>query len=70
LNPIEIIAESPLSAVIVASTVTVAVVHEMALATRTTASRRLARVLWGPFFALMLLFLIVASARLIYIFSE
>jgi hypothetical protein len=68
LNPIEIIAESPVSATIVVATVAVAIVHELALAARTPEAVRLARVLWGPFFALLVLFLIIATARILWIF--
>jgi hypothetical protein len=69
LNPIEIIAESPISATIVVATVAVAVAHELALAARTPEAIRLARVLWGPFFALLILFIIVATARILWIFN-
>jgi hypothetical protein len=50
--------------------VLIAVVHELALATHTPAARRLARMIWGPFFVALLLFAVVAGARLIWIFSE
>jgi hypothetical protein len=70
LSPIEIVAESPVSALIAASTVFVAIVHEMAMAARRPAARRLARMLWGPFFALLILFTIIAVLRIIWIFSE
>jgi hypothetical protein len=70
LNPIEIVANSPISAFIAVSTVLVAIVHELALAARRPAARRLARLMWGPFFLLLILFTLVAVARLIHIFSE
>ena len=67
MNLIEIIAESPISAAIVAATVALAVVHEMALATHTPAARRIARILWGPFLVSLLMFLAVATARIAWI---
>ena len=70
MSPIEIIAESPISALIAASTVSVAVVHELALAAHRPAARRLARVLWGPFVILLILFAVSALSRIIWIFSE
>jgi len=70
LSPIEIVAESPVSALIAASTVVVAIVHELALAAHRPAARRLARILWGPFFALLILFTLVAVLRIVWIFSE
>jgi hypothetical protein len=68
LNLIEIIAESPVSATIVVATVAVAIVHELALATRTPEAIRLARVLWGPFFFLLILFAVITVSRLVWIF--
>ena len=70
MSLIEIVAESPVSALIAASTVFVAIVHELALAARRPAARRLARMLWGPFVALLILFTISAVLRIIWIFSE
>jgi hypothetical protein len=70
LSPIEIVAESPVSALIATSTVFVAIVHELALATHRPAGRRLARVLWGPFVALLILFAVIAVLRIVWIFSE
>ena len=70
MSPIEIVAESPVSALIAASTVVVAIVHELALAAHRPAARRLARILWGPFFALLILFTLVAVLRIVWIFSE
>jgi hypothetical protein len=70
LSPIEIVAESPVSALIATSTVVVAIVHELALATHRPAARRLARTLWGPFVALLILFTIIAVLRVVWIFSE
>jgi hypothetical protein len=70
LNPIEIVANSPVSAFIAASTVVLAIVHELAVAARRPAARRLARAMWGPFFVILILFTLVAVARLIHIFSE
>jgi hypothetical protein len=70
LSPIEIVAESPVSALIATSTVFVAIVHELALATHRPAARRLARMLWGPLVALLVLFTIIAILRIIWIFGE
>jgi len=55
---------------IAASTVVVAIVHELALATHRPAARRLARMLWGPFIALLILFTVIAVLRIVWIFSE
>lgn len=70
MSPIEIVAESPVSALIATSTVFVAIVHELALATHRPTARRLARMLWGPFVALLMLFTIIAVLRIIWIFTE
>jgi hypothetical protein len=70
LNPIEIVASSPVSAFIAVSTVFVAIIHELALAAHRPAARRLARMMWGPFLFLLVLFVVVAIARIIWIFSE
>jgi hypothetical protein len=70
LNPIETVANSPISAFIVASTVFVAIVHELVLAARRPAARRIAKMMWGPFFVLLILFTLVGLARLMHIFSE
>jgi hypothetical protein len=70
LSPIEIVAESPVSALIAASTVSVAIVHELALAARRPAARRLARMIWGPFVVLLVLFTVIAVLRIVWIFSE
>jgi hypothetical protein len=64
MNPIEVIAESPVSAAIVVATVLVAISHELAIASRGERAFHLARVLWGPYFALLILFTVIASARL------
>lgn len=64
MNPIEIIAESPVSAAIVVATVLVAISHELAIASRGERAFRMARVIWGPYFALLVLFVVIASARL------
>jgi hypothetical protein len=64
MNPIEIIAESPLSASIVVATVLVAISHELAIASRGERAFRMARVIWGPYFVLLVLFVVIASARL------
>ena len=69
LNPIEIIAESPLSAAIVVATVLVAVSHEVAIASRGRRAFQMARVLWGPYLILLVLFTIIAVSRLVVIFS-
>ncbi len=60
MNPIEIIAESPLSAAIVVATVLVAISHELAIASRGQRAFRMARVLWGPYFVLLVLFIVIA----------
>ena len=70
MNPIEIVANSPVSAFVAASTVVMAIVHELAVAARRPDARRLARIMWGPFFIFLLLFTVVAVARVIHIFSE
>jgi hypothetical protein len=64
MNPIEIIAESPVSAAIVVATVLVAVSHELAISSRGERAFGLARVLWGPYFALLVLFIVIVAARL------
>ena len=64
MNPIEIIAESPVSAAIVVATVLAAISHELAIASRGERAFRMARVIWGPYFALLVLFVVIASARL------
>jgi hypothetical protein len=64
MNPIEIIAESPVSAAIVVATVLVAISHELAIASRGQRAFGMARVLWGPYFVLLTLFVVIASARL------
>jgi hypothetical protein len=64
MNPIEIIAESPLSAAIVVATVLVAISHELAIASRGERAFRMARVIWGPYFVLLVLFVLIASARI------
>jgi len=68
MNPVEIIAESPASAAIVVATVLVAISHEIAIASRGQRAFRIARVLWGPYFALLVLFAVIAAARLGVIF--
>jgi hypothetical protein len=68
MNPIETIAESPVSAAIVVATVLVAISHELAISSRGQRAFRLARVLWGPYFALLVLFVLIATARLGIIF--
>jgi hypothetical protein len=68
MNLFEIIAESPISAAIVVATVLVAVSHELAISSRGQRAFRLARLLWGPYFALLVLFVLIASARLGVIF--
>lgn len=68
MNPIEIIAESPVSAAIVVATVLVAISHEIAIASRGQRGIHLARVIWGPYFALLVLFVLIATARLAVIF--
>lgn len=68
MNPVEIIAESPVSAAIVVATVLVAISHELAISSRGQRAFRMARVLWGPYFALLVLFVVIATARLGVIF--
>jgi hypothetical protein len=64
MNPIEIIAESPVSAAIVVATVLVAISHELAIASRGQRAFQMARVLWGPYFVLLVLFIVISAARL------
>jgi hypothetical protein len=68
MSPIEIIAESPVSAAIVVATVLVAISHELAIASRGQRAFRMASVLWGPYFVLLVLFIVIAAARLGVIF--
>jgi hypothetical protein len=68
LNPIEIIAESPISAAIAASTVVIAISHELVIASRGQRALEIARVMWGPYFALLVLFTLIVISRLAVIF--
>jgi hypothetical protein len=68
LNPIETIAESPISAGITVATVVAAVSHELAIASRRPRALDLAKRLWGPYLILLLLFSVVVVARIAHIF--